>query len=117
VLSVVDMPAERAFKGAVVPVTSGATTSGLYTFLFKPGDDSLAGVGIDGMELDTVPWGTVGEVPDIDFCDRGMEETVEDEASEVFAADPCNVDEGNAAKEEAPDMIENEDDCDAGENA
>jgi hypothetical protein len=55
VLSVVDMPAERAFKGAVVPVTSGATTSGLYTFLFKPGDDSLAGVGIDGMELDTVP--------------------------------------------------------------
>lgn len=46
-----------------------------------------------------------------------MEETVEDEASELFAADPCNVDKGNAAKEEAPDMIENEDDCDAGENA
>jgi hypothetical protein len=55
VLSVVDMPAERALKGVVVPVTSGATTSGLDTFLFKPGDDSLAGVGIDGMELDTVP--------------------------------------------------------------
>jgi hypothetical protein len=46
-----------------------------------------------------------------------MEETVEDEASEVFAADAGNVDKGNAAKEEAPDVIEIEDDCDAGENA
>jgi hypothetical protein len=54
-LSVVDMPVDVAPKETVVPVTSDATTSGLDTLLFKPGDDSLTGVGIDGTELDMVP--------------------------------------------------------------
>jgi hypothetical protein len=115
-LSVVDTPVEVALRETGAPVTSDATTSDLDTFLFRAGDDSLRGVGIDGIELDTLPSGTVGEIFDIDFCGGGMEET-EDETSEVFAADTCMVDKGDAAKEEAPDMIENEDDCDAGENA
>lgn len=46
-----------------------------------------------------------------------MEETVGDETSEVFAADACMVDKSDVADEEAPDIIENEDDCDVGENA
>ena len=115
-LSVVDTPVEVALTETVVPVTSDATTSGLDKFVFKLGDDSLTGVGIDSMELDTVLSGTVGKVFDVDFCGGGMEETVEDETSEIFAADTCMVDKGDAAKEEAPDMIENEGDCDAGEN-
>lgn len=46
-----------------------------------------------------------------------MEETVGDETSEVFAADACMVDKSDAAEEEAPDIVGNEDDCDVGENA
>lgn len=46
-----------------------------------------------------------------------MEETVGDETSEVFAADACMVDKSDAAEEEAPDIIGDEDDCDVGENA
>lgn len=60
-LSLVGTPVKVALTETVVPVTSGATTSGLVdAFLFKPGNDSLTGVGIDGREQDTVPSGTVG---------------------------------------------------------
>jgi hypothetical protein len=113
-LSLVGMLVGVTLAEAVVLVDPDVTTSFLGALLFKLGDDSLTGVGLDGRELDMVPSGTVWEVSGIDVCDERMEETVGDETFKVFAADACVVDE--AAEDEAPDLTENEDGCSVGEN-
>uniref|UniRef100_A0A0A9F948 Uncharacterized protein n=1 Tax=Arundo donax TaxID=35708 RepID=A0A0A9F948_ARUDO len=103
----------------MVLVTSGVTTSDLETFLLKPVNESLTGVGIDGKELDTVPSGTDGGTFGIGFCNGRIEEPVGDKTSEVFAADACTGDEADVDEEEKPGFMEYEEDCvtGAGTNA
>ncbi|KAL5230603.1 hypothetical protein ABZP36_029379 [Zizania latifolia] len=73
---------------------------------------------IDGTEPD-IPSRNGGEGFALDSSDRIMEANAGDKTSEVFAADSCIVDNNGVAEEEAPALMEFEDDCttDVGKNA